>query len=58
MKGNFENEIALVVMGAITGIALFVLPDAAGKDVALAIGGAVGGFLTKTLMANETKKPF
>ncbi len=51
----FENIVALLCLTAISIASIKFISDAGGKDVALALGGAMGGYLVKTVR-NKTKK--
>ncbi len=53
----FENIVALLCLTAISIASIKFIPDAGGKDVALALGGAMGGYLVKTVRDNIKKKP-
>jgi len=51
---KYENIIALLALAAISIVGIAVLPEGAGKDIALALGGAIGGFLTKGALDKPT----
>jgi hypothetical protein len=52
-----ENIVALIVLGVISCVAIAFLPTGGGKEVALALGSAVGGWLAKGAV-DTIKKPF
>ena len=59
MKAPIEGEIiteclALIIIGAIV-ITSIIVSGPEGKDVSLALGGALGGYLTKSAV-NAIKK--
>lgn len=45
---SMENIIALLCLAAISVAAILLLPDGGGKEVALALGGGVAGYLVKS----------
>ena len=47
MKVDINEIVAILVIGGISGGALFWLPGEGGKEIALALGSGVVGYLSK-----------